>query len=88
MTKISVGGINGYRMVGISYWTENDGKKLSEYVERVYNMPGGKERYLDDVPLTYFIDDFNLYIRECTNEDFIEIDTFKELKAIDSVYNI
>lgn len=31
---------------------------------------------------------FNLYIRECTNEDFIEIDTFKELKAIDSVYNI
>ena len=79
---------NGYRMVGISYWTENDGKKLSEYVERVYNMPGGKERYWDDVPLTYFIDDFNLYIRECTNEDFIEIDTFKELKAIDSVYNI
>ena len=88
ITGVSVGGINGYRMVGISYWTENDGKKLSEYVERVYNMPGGKERYWDDVPLTYFIDDFNLYIRECTNEDFIEIDTFKELKAIDSVYNI
>ena len=88
ITGVSVGGLNGYRMVGISYWSKEDGKKLAERIEKVYNMPGGKERYWDDVPLTYFIDDFNLYIRECTNEDFIEIDTFKELKAIDSVYNI
>lgn len=88
ITGVSVGGLNGYRMVGISYWSKEDGKKLAERIEKVYNMPGGKERYWDDVPLTYFIDDFNLYIRECSNDDFIEIDTFKELKAIDSVYNI
>ena len=88
ITGVSVGGLNGYRMVGISYWSKEDGKKLAERIEKVYIMPGGKERYWDDVPLTYFIDDFNLYIRECSNDDFIEIDTFKELKAIDSVYNI
>ena len=83
-----MGGINGYRMVGISYWTENDGRHLSECIEKVYNMPGGKERYWDNVPLSYFINDFDLHIRECSFDDFVEIDTYNELKALDSVYKI
>lgn len=88
VTGVSVGGINGYRMVGISYWTEKDGKHLSECIEKVYKMPGGKERYWDNVPLTYFIDDFDIHIRECSFDDFVEIDTYNELKALDSVYRI
>ena len=88
ITGVSVGGVNGYRMVGISYWTEKDGRHLSECIEKVYNMPGGKERYWDNVPLSYFIDDFDLHIRECSFDDFVEIDTYNELKAIDSVYRI
>ena len=75
-------------MVGISYWTEKDGKHLSECIEKVYKMPGGKERYWDNVPLTYFIDDFDIHIRECSFDDFVEIDTYNELKALDSVYRI
>jgi CTP:phosphocholine cytidylyltransferase-like protein len=51
-------------------------------------MPGGKERYWDQVALQYFVDDFDIAIRECSAEDFIEIDTFNELKAIDSVYDV
>ena len=88
VTGVSVGGVNGYRMVGISYWTEKDGKHLSECIEKVYKMPGGKERYWDNVPLTYFINDFNIHIRECSFDDFVEIDTYNELKALDSVYRI
>ncbi len=88
ITGVSVGGINGYRMVGISYWSDKDGKHLSECIEKVYKMPGGKERYWDNVPLTYFINDFDLHIRECSFEDFVEIDTYNELKALDSVYRI
>ena len=88
ITGVSVGGVNGHRMVGISYWTENDGRHLSECIEKVYNMPGGKERYWDNVPLSYFINDFDLHIRECSFDDFVEIDTFNELKALDSVYKI
>lgn len=88
VTGVSVGGVNGYRMVGISYWTEKDGKHLSECIEKVYKMPGGKERYWDNVPLTYFIDDFDIHIRECSFDDFVEIDTYNELKALDSVYRI
>ena len=88
ITGVQVGGVNGYRMVGISYWTEKDGKHLSECIEKVYNMPGGKERFWDNVPLTYYIDDFDLSVRECSFDDFVEIDTYNELKALDSVYKI
>lgn len=85
---VSVGGTNGYRMVGISYWTEADGKKLATCLERAYQMPGGKERYWDSVPLSIFINEFKLGIRKCSFADFDEIDTFSELKKLDNVYNV
>ena len=88
ISGVSVGGINGYRMLGISYWTEADGKKLASCLEKAYNMPGGKERYWDSVPLTIFADEFKLSIRKCSFEDFDEIDTFAELKKLDGVYNV
>ena len=73
-------------MVGISYWTKNDGKKLSECLKKAYEAPGGKERYWDTVPLNYCKNDFDLVVRKCSFEDYIEIDTFNELKAVDSTY--
>lgn len=88
ISGVEVGGTNGFRMVGISYWTENDGKKLSEDLEKVYKMPGGKERFWDSVPLTYCNKDFNLALRPCSFDDFTEIDTYNELKAIDGAYLI
>ena len=88
ITGVSVGGTNGYRMLGISYWNKKDGAKLSECIKKAYNMPGGKERYWDSVPLTLFADEFELTIRNCQFSDFEEIDTLSELKKIDSVYNV
>lgn len=88
ITGVSVGGTNGYRMLGISYWTEDDGKKLANCLEKAYNQPGGKERYWDSVPLSIFKDEFDLSVRECSFEDFIEIDTLAELKAVDPVYGM
>lgn len=81
-----VGGFNTYKMVGISYWTNNDGKKLSECLKKIYDSPGGKKRYWDTVPLEYCKDDFNLVVRKCNFDDFIEIDSFNELKSVDSTY--
>lgn len=87
ITGVQVGGLNTYQMVGISYWTKNDGKKLSECLKKVYEAPGGKERYWDTVPLNYCKNDFDLVVRKCSFEDYIEIDTFNELKAVDSTYD-
>ena len=73
-------------MLGISYWNSEDGNLLRECLEKAYKMPGGKERYWDSVPLSVFNDKFNLEIRECSFDDFIELDTFNELKEIDKSY--
>ena len=77
-----------WQMVGISYWNETDGLKLAEDIPRVYQSPGGRERYWEQVPLRYCKDRYRVEIYECTDLDIVEIDTFKELKAIDSTYDV
>ena len=86
ITKVNVGGSNCHHMYGISYWTAADGAKLYEDIKTVYEQPGGKERYWDQVPLTYCKDHYQLEVRECSFDDIIEIDSFKDLKKIDKVY--
>ena len=86
--KVEVGGINCHQMVGISYWTDEDGSRLCEHIDDVYRSPGGKERYWDMVPLSYHADSYEIHIRECKREDVVEIDTFSELKAIDPTYAV
>lgn len=83
-----VGGVNCYQMVGISYWDEEDGLKLSNDIETVYKTPGGKERYWEQVPLVYCKDNYRVEVRECLGSDIVEIDSFKELKAIDKSYDV
>lgn len=54
ITKVMVGGTNCHHMIGISYWSEQDGAKLAGHIAEVYNAPGGKERYWDNIPLEYY----------------------------------
>ena len=42
VTKIAVGGKDCYQMVGISYWTAEDGKKLIEHANKVFQTADGK----------------------------------------------
>lgn len=86
--KMAIGGENCHQMCGISYWDEVDGERLEGHVEEVFNSPGGRERYWDQVALEYHIKDYKIAVRECRFEDIIEIDTFNELKKIDKTYDI
>lgn len=86
VTEEAVGGICCHQMVGISYWSESDGAKLANDLNVVYQSPGGKERYWEQVPLVYRKENYTVYVRECTFEDITEIDTFNELKKIDKLY--
>lgn len=87
ITKVSVGGEDCHQMVGISYWNKEDAENMSVDVEKVYNMPGGKEKYWDEVALRECIDHYKILVKEVQKGDIIEIDTFKELKQIDPIYN-
>ena len=88
ITEEKVGGTDCWQMVGISYWNEEDGKKLEKDIPEVYSTPGGKERYWEQVPLVYKKDNYSVEVRECFMEDIVEIDTFRELKAIDKTYDV
>lgn len=86
INKLKIGGKNCHHMFGISYWNERDGAKLSEHIKQVYEMPGGKERYWDQVALEYFIKEYEIAVRECTFDDIVEVDTYKDLKMLDKTY--
>lgn len=88
ITDEKVGGEDCWQMVGISYWNENDGHRLSQDIPEVYAAPGGKERYWEQVPLVYKKDHYKVEVRACKDEDIVEIDTFRELKAIDKTYDV
>lgn len=83
-----VGGMDCWQMVGISYWNEEDGHKLAQDIADVYGTPGGKERYWEQVPLVYKKKNYAVEVVECFDEDIVEIDTFRELKAIDKTYDV
>ncbi len=86
--KVGGEGDDIWQMVGISYWNEEDGHKLSQDIQDVYQSPGGKERYWEQVPLVYKKEHYAVEVRECHEEDVVEIDTFNELKAIDKTYDV
>ena len=88
ITEEKVGGLDCWQMVGISYWNEADGHKLSHHIKEAYEMPGGKERYWEQVPLVVFKDQYRVEVLECSDEDIVEIDTYRELKAIDPAYDV
>ena len=86
--KVGGEGDDIWQMVGISYWNEADGHRLSQDIADVFASPGGKERYWEQVPLVYCKEHYAVEIKDCHDEDIVEIDTFKELKTIDKTYDV
>ena len=86
--KVGGEGDDIWQMVGISYWNDADGHKLSQDIATVYASPGGKERYWEQVPLVYAKSNYTVEVHACSDEDIVEIDTFRELKAIDKTYDV
>ena len=88
VTEEKVGGLNCYQMIGIYYWNAADGAKLAEHIKEAFLAPGGKERYWETVPNNVYRGQYRIQVCPCLDEDIVEIDTFKELKAIDKSYDV
>ncbi|MDR1893076.1 MAG: NTP transferase domain-containing protein [Spirochaetales bacterium] len=86
ISRLKIGGKNCFQMFGISYWSAEDGAKMAEHILQVFESPGGRERYWDEVALGYFSKEYRVEVRECSFEDIAEVDTFRELKKLDPGY--
>ncbi|MDR3165201.1 MAG: phosphocholine cytidylyltransferase family protein [Synergistaceae bacterium] len=87
VTSLTEGGRDCHVMIGLSYWTERHGGMIADHIERVYKMPGGRKLFWDQAFWEYFGERYdNVTIRECKQEDVVEIDTYDDLKKLDSSY--
>ncbi len=86
ISDIAIGGRDCFHMYGISYWDEQDGKQLAVDLEEIYNSPGGKQRYWDQVPAEYCLKNYQIEIRPCTLTDISEVDTHLDLRRLDPTY--
>ena len=88
ITGVKIGGTNCDQMVGISFWNKEDADKMAIDIASVFNSPGGKERYWDEVSMKDCKDHYNLWVRHVKKGDIIEVDTYNELKQLDPIYNV
>lgn len=83
------GGNDCYHMYGISYWSEEDGKKLERDLQECFDADDEtKQRFWDDVPCVIRRENYDIAIEECTFEDVSEIDSLAELQEIDVRYRM
>lgn len=89
ITDLHKPGKNCHHMYGISYYDEPTGKLFEKYVEKIFNHhPGGKNHFWDDVMCHFYVDEAEIFVRECSFKDTMEVDSFDELCDIDERYRM
>lgn len=81
-------GDNCYKLIGVSFWSHEDGTQLCHDIQEAYEGPDGKKLPMSFVPFRVYKDRYHVAIAPCGPDDVIEIDSFKELQAFDEAYQI
>ena len=79
------GGI-GWRLYSISRWTKEDGKRLSELLEKEFIINNNTQIYWDDIAMFCYPNPFDLTIYEIKDTDVYEVDTLDDLIKFDASY--
>lgn len=80
------GGSYCYNYYGISYWTEEDCKKLKKDWIELHDEPGGKDLFWEFPALIYRKENYKIEVRPCRKNDIVEIDNYSELAQLDPSY--
>ena len=75
-----------WQMVGLSFWTPADGKKLAFDIPRVFEREDAKQIFWDDVAIERCSENYAIHVRRCDPADIVEIDDFDDLRRIDPAY--
>lgn len=82
------GGEKGWQLYSVSRWSLEDGKRLKRHLEIEFDEKKNRQIYWDDVPMFCYSESYELGIREMSRNDIVEIDSLKELAALDKSYKI
>lgn len=80
--EIIVGDGSDYIMSGVSYWTEEDARKIKALVERAVGSPGFESLVWDDL-IKDNLKLFEVSVRKIAPDDWFEIDSVADLKAVE-----
>lgn len=80
------GGERGYQLYGVSLWSAEDGMRLKKHLEQEFEEKKNRDIYWDDVAMFCYPGEYQLGIREITPGAITEIDSLKELAALDPQY--
>lgn len=75
-----------YIMSGASYWTEKDGKIISEKVKKAVEEDKLFDIYWDNIAVENY-DNMNVYIEKINSDDIFEIDTLEDLEYLKAKLN-
>lgn len=82
------GGTYCYNYYGISYWTDEDSRKLKEDWIELYNGSDGGQLFWEFPPFIYRKERYNVEIQPCQKQDIMEIDNYHELAQLDPSYKL
>lgn len=71
---------NALPIIDISYWTEEDAKKIKMFINE--ELRKDKNKFWDEIPLVDYIDKFNLKRYDIEKNDAMEFDTPEELEKV------
>ena len=81
ITRVGKYGTDKYNMVGLSYFTKEDSKILSECISEAYYKKGYENLFWDDV-VNNNLDKLKLKIHPVKDNQIVEIDTVDELENV------
>lgn len=77
-----------YNYYGISYWTDEDSRKLKEDWVELHDSPDGEQLFWEFPPFIYRKEKYKVEIRPCQKRDIMEIDNYYELAQLDPKYRL
>ncbi len=80
------GGNRGWQLFSVSFWTEEDGERLRNHLEREFEERMNRGIYWDDIALFCYPSEYDLGIRKIQEGDIVEIDDLSELAKMDQAY--
>lgn len=85
IVHIQKGGTDLYNMTGIAFLTKEDSLVLKDKILALYHCPGTENLFWDEV-MDQLLNRIMVQVKEVSKDALIEIDTIKELAALDSNY--